>query len=252
VPNHDSDVRCLYCLRSDGGFATPEHPIPESIGNSEVILPPGVVCDRCNGGVLSVLDQTLGDFFLLKIRRTTLGVKSKTGKVPVTIFHDGRLIHNGQFAALVGDLHRRSWDEEKRSNVDPRYTIGMATLSGGRPVKGRQAEDMSRALLKVGYGCAWIDQREQLMDAEFDDVRDVILGAKRRPGYIFVGSEIDERNTGLNVWYTCLRDHAGNTWFRVFANLYGVRMVTDSRDPLPPPNMGELRTTVTFNESSPA
>jgi hypothetical protein len=198
--------------------------------------------------VLSVLDQTLGDFFLLKIRRTTLGVKSKTGKVPVTTFQDGRLVHNGQFAALMGDLHRRSWEEEKRSTVDPRYTIGMATLSGGRPVKGRHAEDLSRALLKIGFGCAWIDKREQLMDADFDDVRDVILGVKRRPGYIFVGTQIDERNTDLSVWYTCLRDRKGNTWFRVFANLYGVRMVTDSRDPLPPPVMGDLGTTITFSD----
>ena len=62
-----------------GGFTTEEHPIPESIGNHELILPRGVVCDRCNLGPLSVLDQRLADFFPAKMRRTTVGVVSTCG-----------------------------------------------------------------------------------------------------------------------------------------------------------------------------
>jgi hypothetical protein len=92
-----SEPRCLYCRKSDGGFARREHPIPESMGNRSIELPPGVVCDRCNGGVLSFLDQTLLEFFPVKLRRTELGIESKAGKVPETAFQDGRLRHNGAF-----------------------------------------------------------------------------------------------------------------------------------------------------------
>src|SRR5207249_1700021 len=78
---------CLVCRRSDGGFTTVEHSLPESLGNRDVTLPNGVVCDRCNNGVLSDLDQSLAEFWPLKIRRTFLGVPSKAGKIPVTRFH---------------------------------------------------------------------------------------------------------------------------------------------------------------------
>ena len=37
---------CLFCRRGDGGWTSREHVIPESMGNTELILPPGVVCDR--------------------------------------------------------------------------------------------------------------------------------------------------------------------------------------------------------------
>ena len=193
--------RCLYCLKSDGGFTSEEHPIPESLGNSTLVLPPGIVCDRCNRGKLSELDRTLVECLPVKIRRTTLGIVSKAGKVPVTAFQDGQLRHDGRFAALHGDLAARSWTEEYRSEKDPRYTIGMATLTGGRPIRGRHAEELSRSLLKVGLACAWPEQGDKLLGAEFNGVRDVILGTSRRAGYLFIGNEVHEANKALNVQF---------------------------------------------------
>jgi len=34
-----------------------EHIVSEALGNVTLILPPGVVCDRCNHGTLSRLDE---------------------------------------------------------------------------------------------------------------------------------------------------------------------------------------------------
>lgn len=48
--------RCLYCLREDRAFTSVEHVIPEGMGNKEIVLPVGVVCDKCNNGELSKLD----------------------------------------------------------------------------------------------------------------------------------------------------------------------------------------------------
>jgi hypothetical protein len=243
-----SESRCLYCLSSEGSFTAREHPIAESIGNHSVVLPVGVVCDRCNNGVLAVLDRILAEFFPVKLRRTRLGVPNKEGKVPDTAFQDGRLCHNGQFAALVGNLNPSSWEEEYRSARDPRYSVGIATLTGGRPVRGRHAEEISRALLKVGFGCAWIEQGELLRDEEFNEVRAMILGERRPAGYLFIGNEVDERNTTLNVSYKAARDGEGNVYFRVHANFYGVSMVTDSRA-LPRPALAELGTTISFGDA---
>jgi hypothetical protein len=235
-------------LRSDGGFASEEHPIPESLGNTTIVLPPGVVFDRCNNGVLSELDKTLVDCFPIKIRRTNLGIRSKAGKVPVTAFQDGRLVHNGRFAALHGDLHARSWTEEYRSRKDPDYTIGMATLTGGRPIRGRHAEDLSRALLKVGLGCAWIEQRDRLLDPDFSHVRDTILGTTRRPGFVFIANEVDQANTGINVQFDALGDALGHISLRVLANIYGVVMLTDSRAATPPAGLANMGTAATFGQ----
>lgn len=86
---------CLVCRQTTGGFKSEEHPLPESMGNTEIVLPNGVVCDTCNGGVLSNLDQTLCEFFPIKMRRTMPGVESKAGKVPETRFSTGSITHKG-------------------------------------------------------------------------------------------------------------------------------------------------------------
>jgi len=82
---------CLFCKRKDGGFTTQEHIFPESLGNTELVLPPGVVCDRCNNEKLSTLDQTICDFMPISLRRTMLGIPSKAGKIPGFRFSEGTI-----------------------------------------------------------------------------------------------------------------------------------------------------------------
>jgi hypothetical protein len=79
---------CLYCKRSDRHFGSVEHVIPESLGNQglsgkpAIVLPRGVVCDTCNHGKLSNLDDALINFTPISLLRTLYGVRSKTGKLP--------------------------------------------------------------------------------------------------------------------------------------------------------------------------
>ena len=58
--------------------------------------------------------------------------------------------------------------------------------------------------------------------------KNAILGSTQRAGYFFLGSEVNERNTGLNVSFDALRDLEGNVSLRVRANFSGVEMLTDS------------------------
>ena len=41
-------TKCLFCGRDTTNCKSVEHIIPESLGNIELILPKGVVCDKCN------------------------------------------------------------------------------------------------------------------------------------------------------------------------------------------------------------
>ena len=35
---------CMFCLSSEGVFASAEHVIPESLGNTSTVLPKGFIC----------------------------------------------------------------------------------------------------------------------------------------------------------------------------------------------------------------
>lgn len=74
--------RCLFCLRTDVAFTRVEHPIPESLGNDDWVLPAGYVCDRCNQYFGSKVENRVisGPPFILE--RMGYAVKSKKGRLP--------------------------------------------------------------------------------------------------------------------------------------------------------------------------
>jgi hypothetical protein len=242
-----SNRGCLFCLDADGGFSSEEHAIPESLGNTELVLPRGIVCDRCNHGPLAALDQCLADLMPLKMRRTTLGVANKRGDVPATVFQDARLELVDGRPALVGPAPR-SWRLEQVNPGDPRWSVGTATLTGGRPLRGRHAAQISRALLKVGFEASWSELGERLMEDDFDELRALILGERRRAGYVFLVDHLDEGDGGHNIHFTFLADPAkGKADLYVAAKMLGVYMATDSFRPAPPPGLTEdLGYTATF------
>jgi hypothetical protein len=234
-----SPSRCLFCLGSDGGFMKREHPIPESLGNHSVVIPAGVVCDRCNGGPLSVLDQTLVEFFPIKMRRTDLGIRSKSGRVPVTRLQENvRLEHHHGVGFVVGP-EPKSWKEVSRSRVDPRIVYGDVELSGGRRMTPRYAEEVARAALKVGFECAWTEQGEALLEPAYDYVREIILGATWGGYLFFRGGPFDPRDREIDVWYSVAGDAEGNRYFVTRLKVYGLTIVTDSWRQEPPAGLTE-------------
>jgi hypothetical protein len=84
---------CLFCKRSDGSFTTEEHIIAAALGNTrgsglvsqELVLPPGTVCDRCNNGRLSVLDNALATWPLIAAYRTITQVPRRRGGLAPTV-----------------------------------------------------------------------------------------------------------------------------------------------------------------------
>ena len=56
-------MRCIFCKKSSGRSSSIQHIIPESLGNKELILRPGVVCDECN------------QYFAVKIEKPLLEMK---------------------------------------------------------------------------------------------------------------------------------------------------------------------------------
>jgi hypothetical protein len=230
----DAEARgCLICRRADGGFLSAEHPLPESLGNREIVLPNGVVCDRCNSGVLSDLDQALCEFFPLKMRRTMLGIESKAGKIPHTRFQTGFLRHDGLTqdgqAALYFNINNASdtttlYEKQRFGN----HVELSFNAKGGKPMTPRHCALLSRALLKAAFECAWLDHGEMMLEDRFDHAREAILG-KPRDGFFIVGRRLDPDHIGAELQYNFVATEQGDTHIPVAVQFYGIPMATNSR-----------------------
>jgi len=234
---------CLVCRSDDGGFVSREHPLPESLGNTEITLPSGVVCDRCNNGPLAVLDQGVCEFLPVKMRRTMLGVNSKAGCVPSTRFQGGTVEHTGPASLrFTGDGGRRIIRETFRS----RDTVGLEfSVGGGRRMTPRYGSELSRALLKIGLELAWLDHGPMMLEGRFDHIRAAILGSPRR-GFFLMALRGDPAHTAVSITYDLVRDGADwRMW--IVGKLFGVALATDSRLAVPPVDVSELAMVLSFD-----
>jgi hypothetical protein len=229
---------CLICRRSDGGFLSEEHALSESMGNTEFILPNGVVCDRCNGGVLSDLDQTLCEFFPLKMRRTMLGIESKAGKVPHTKFATGSLRHDGLTSdgqdALFLEVHSGKDTKTffEKGHVGDRVEMDF-NMTGGRRITPRYCSEISRALLKTGLESLWCDEGEAAFETRFEHVREAILG-EPRDGFLAVARKGNPNHTGTEMYGIPGVDPEGRYMLGVVGVYYGMALGTNSRLAEPP------------------
>jgi hypothetical protein len=76
-------MRCIFCCQNSERSRSCEHIVPESLGNTKNVLPPGIVCDTCNNYFAVKVEGPLlssGFFRHLRFRQM---VPSKKGRVPV-------------------------------------------------------------------------------------------------------------------------------------------------------------------------
>ena len=218
---------CLFCRASDGGFTSLEHVVAEALANVQAVLPVGVVCDRCNNGPLSELDQTVSDFFPLRIARTMWGVPGKSGTIPETRLSTGTLRNLGanELAIELNRAADRTTIQETGRDGD-RVELQL-NWTGGRRMTARYASDLSRALLKSALEFAWIDHGLATLDADYDHLRRAVLGDARE-GFLLVGHHGDPNHRGLALRYWLQHDSAGLHVYTE-AKFHGVTLATDSR-----------------------
>jgi hypothetical protein len=76
-------MRCIFCKHNSDNSTSIEHIIPESLGNTEHILPQGIVCDSCNNYFAGKIEKPLleTDYFLYA--RFEQFIPSKKGRIPL-------------------------------------------------------------------------------------------------------------------------------------------------------------------------
>ena len=231
-----------------------EHVFAESLGNGQLVLPRGVVCDHCNNGRLSELDQALISFLPIALRRTFLGVPNKEGRVrPLslvaeTIEHRPGTDGANPTIVVTPKSRGRSPLREIAQLPDGRIKLRM-NGSGGKRLTARYVSQMSRALLKSALECAWLEHGEMMLEPRFDHIRDAVLG-KARDGYLVMATRSSNPNSKtVTLRHALLRD--GDRWrMPVVASIYGVDLATDSRLAVPAAELpSELAQVFTFTSA---
>lgn len=81
-------MRCIFCKHDSLNSHSVEHIIPESLGNTEHVLPSGVVCDKCNNYLAREVEKPFLDSLYLRERRFGAKIPNKKNKIPsITGFH---------------------------------------------------------------------------------------------------------------------------------------------------------------------
>lgn len=75
-------MRCIFCKIASSNSRSREHIIPESLGNSTLILPQGIVCDKCNNYFSREVEKPFLESPAIRNLRFHQALESKKGRVP--------------------------------------------------------------------------------------------------------------------------------------------------------------------------
>jgi len=152
--------KCLFCQSNRGPFTREEHPIPQSLGNDDLVLPPGVVCDPCNQYFGSKLEQPVLNYAPLGIERVVQAVRNKRGKVPRVRNRDIEIQSTGY------------WDRMALASTPPHRSL--LPLRDGRVILNPEWVDpslLARFLLKVGLELFTMSDAVTPHEPQFDEAR---------------------------------------------------------------------------------
>lgn len=165
--------RCIYCLSPEGPFQTEDHPIPETMGNYDMVLPKGMVCDACNHDLLSKLDSALIDSGSpLASLRILFVPYTKKGKFLETRFQNIHIARTGPKNIHLSIQHKKGAFKFHR---DAKSGKNLLTL---HPVgKKFNPRLFGRALYRIALGIVALEDGHDIAcSKDFDTARLFIQG----------------------------------------------------------------------------
>lgn len=96
----NSPGTCIFCLKP-GPFEKIEHPIPESLGNDDLTMATGFVCDLCNQYFGTKIEREVLASPPWSVERTAACVRTKKGKLPKHVDKQVRLYSTGFWDKVI-------------------------------------------------------------------------------------------------------------------------------------------------------
>jgi hypothetical protein len=75
-------MRCIFCRGDSTSSKSREHIVPESLGNTSLVLRKGVVCDKCNNYFSREVEKAFLESDAIRALRFHQALESKKGRVP--------------------------------------------------------------------------------------------------------------------------------------------------------------------------
>jgi hypothetical protein len=174
--------QCIYCLTKTGSFKSEEHVYPESLGNDEIVLPPGQTCDDCNNGVLSELDQHIVEHELIAfLRLLILPYNPKSGKYLKAKYQNVTIEKISPREIFITSHNPKMGLDMEENGSQVRGTLQMQ----GR--KKFDPELLGRALYKIALGIVCnLNGISMALDSRYDTAREFILGKRSFPNNLFI------------------------------------------------------------------
>lgn len=97
-------MRCIFCKEDSTDSRSVEHIVPESLGNTDHVLQPGIVCDACNQYFARKLERPVLEAPIFRNLRTAMAIPNKRGRVPQWVHDDSRPDYRlmSRFLAKIG------------------------------------------------------------------------------------------------------------------------------------------------------
>lgn len=166
-----SAYRCIFCLRTDGGFQNEAHVIPESACNEDLVLPPGRECDRCNTA-FSAIEQPIINSFPGQIFRVAFVKETSRGSKPTVKIKGGRIARVDSTAGSTLQITRHLGNPHVvRDNIEPEQSTFI--WESRQPLSGRRLSALL-AKIALGYFCL---QGADVYSTEYNHLRECATSA---------------------------------------------------------------------------
>jgi hypothetical protein len=178
-------TRCIYCLATTASFTSEEHIFPESLGNDELVLPKGYVCDKCNNELLSGLDNSLLKFEPIAMLQARFVPYTKDSKLPAANFQNLTLERTSPRNITMGAKDKTANSRNKKY-FDDGWVGFTNNMKGGK----FRPKVLGRALYKIGLGMVAFSQRQEMAcDPKYDLARDFIRDGNGFPNNLIIKKE---------------------------------------------------------------
>jgi hypothetical protein len=192
--------KCIFCKRTDRLFTSFEHIFPESLGNVELVLKPGVVCDICNNGILSRLDNHLVEFDAINFLRTLhLPYNPKTGKFPSANFQNMEIEKIHPQKVIIKTRHNKYLKFRREGDL----THITGTFIGRKKFSPKI---IARSLYKIALEIiAHTEGAEKALDTRYDKARKFILEGGDFKNYMAMNTQINTEDVTISYHYQPLQ-----------------------------------------------